>query len=301
LGKSSVSAASRGAGPLRRTANDSRNVSTSAGTGARSAGSTVARSAAASSSLAWPSTAAHRSGSSPQAYSGPDRAPQAYSMVGSSRSSAWTTVGSLAPKRDQPDPQGQVFGERSGRDGRPSRRLPDRHDQRPDRPRSQRGEQHAQVLDGLDRGVRVVGRRRGRLAGRIDQLPKVQARILLQGPLEPDPHRGVEIGREGHHGRTHDLRRDGPDPGQGRTRGDVLPHPRRDRTFTRRAAAAASSCLGTGLYRRVRQRTAWRSVDADRLGDETSPRSNVRPSPAPMITTQIGWTLAPTGCGVTTT
>jgi hypothetical protein len=103
---------------------------------------------------------------------------------------------------------------------------------RADRTRGQRGQQHSQVLDGLNRGVGVVDRWRERFAGRIDHLPHAKAGIFLRGALEPDPHRRLQVRRKRHCSCTRGLRGGGPDPRQWGTCGDVSPTRDRNRTFT---------------------------------------------------------------------
>ncbi|HEX5304200.1 MAG TPA: hypothetical protein VFW50_45125 [Streptosporangiaceae bacterium] len=117
----------------------------------------------------------------------------------------------------------QVVAEPPGRDDHHAIAVAD--DMGAQRPPGERAEDHRQVIDGLDSGVRVVDRRRQRLAGHVDELPDPERGVLLQGPLEPDPDRAVQGPGEGPRIRGGIAGRRRPDPGQGRARYHVFADP----------------------------------------------------------------------------
>ena len=99
-------------------------------------------------------------------------------------------------------------------------------DDRAERAGGERGEQHGQAFDGLDRRVGVVDRRGQRLACGVDELAQPQAGVLLEGAFEADPHRGGQARAERVRRQSREFRGGRPDPGQWRAGDDVLADPR---------------------------------------------------------------------------
>ena len=129
-------------------------------------------------------------------------------------------------------------------------------DDRAERAGGERGEQHGEVVDGLDRGVRVVDRRGQRLACGVDEL-RGRGRGPARGCARTrcaraGPGRRAKASRPA----APVVRRRRPDPGQGRAGDDVLADPRAAAARSpagRRPPPAAASSRRPGRIRSPRR------------------------------------------------